>query len=186
MVQNQQNLEKQAKNTLDQNTPPGLPREQFDIGKKIDDVIEGAKHFNRNRKIVLAGAIIGFIAAFLPWWSFKYTVFGYPIPRGTWHGLHSGGVAAFIMVLLVFVVLFLPYFSKKRQSVKNDTIIYLCLGIIGTISILATFGTYSSAITYGIFVALAGQILILAGGYLEFKRTKSNQIIKPETKEIKK
>lgn len=150
----------------------GPPEPSFDLGKKVDQVIEGAKHFNMNRKIVLAGAIISFIATFLPWWSFKYSVFGYPINRGSWNGFHSGGTAAFIMTVLVLIVLFLPYFSKKRQSIKNDTIIYLSLGIIGAIAILATMTTYSSALTFGIFFALAGQALIVVGGYKEFKDSK--------------
>ncbi len=154
-------------------TPHEAPQKgNFDLGKKVDEVISGAKHLNRNRKIVLAGALVAFIATFLPWWQFKYSVLGYPLAHGTWNGFHSGGTASFIMSLIALFVLFMPYVSKKHESIKNDNIIYLCIGVIGAISILATLGIYSSALSFGIFLALIGQIAIIAGGYLEFRKNK--------------
>ncbi|NIP29361.1 MAG: hypothetical protein GTN59_01970 [Candidatus Dadabacteria bacterium] len=124
-------------------------------------------------KIIGIGAIVGLIGTFLPWMSTSWDVMG--ITGGVSVSGFSGlGTLAFIAALASLIVIALPFFGTKLPKLPlTEGVLQMILGaVVAGIPIIRILqiGRFSfTGVSFGVFVTIAGGIVMIFGGSLKQK-----------------
>lgn len=128
-------------------------------------------------KIVGVGAIVGIVAAFLPWYSWSVSVFGVSSGGGV-NGLNSWWMLSFIAAILALLMVSLPLFGVAipKLGVENNVIEMILGAVVGGIPVLALLsgasqggglsGFGSAGPGIGLWGAIGGGVVILAGAFM--------------------
>jgi len=121
---------------------------------------------NKQRKFVLIAALAGIIACFLPWVS--VSVFGY---SSSVNGMHSWGLLAFLGFIGSGVAAFLG--DQTKPMTQTYWFVALACGALAVLGVLIYFlnissavGGYGASYGFGIFIAAAAAIGVLACAYM--------------------
>lgn len=136
------------------------------------------QQLNKQRKFIIIGAALGVISCFLPWFSYG---------MGSVNGMNGIGVLTFILFIVAGLISFagdqkanIP--AKMWLPVLGAGVVNIC--IIGYLiirweSAMSGVGRYerspfgSMGLSFGIWAAIAGAILIAFGAY-KFRSPDSN------------
>ena len=152
------------------------------------------KSFSRNERMIAVGAILGFVAFFLPW--IKMVVPGESIEVGTGFAAAKEFKYLFLVPLSMLVSLVLLYFSqgasdiikikKARLHMLLGTV-WLTLGVVNSIAIkeltemlnefIGMFGDFSISFSFGWWLLLIAMTLLIVGAF----RSQNELLKKKET-----
>ena len=131
-------------------------------------------------KIVGVGAIVGIVAAFLPWYSWSVSVFGVSSGGGV-NGLNSWWMLSFVAAVLALLMVALPLFgvALPKLGVENNVIEMILGAVVGGIPVLALLsgasqggsvaGFGSAGAGIGLWGAIGGGVIVLAGAFMAKK-----------------
>ncbi|MCX6807336.1 MAG: hypothetical protein NTZ80_00800 [Patescibacteria group bacterium] len=138
-------------------------------------------------KITGVGAVLVFIGSFLPWWSMSATG-----PYGSTYSISAFNDSTFLLGVLVFlgsifslIVAVFEYIGKRPAFIKiPHAFVQMIVGSEMTLLMLIAFSILTSprfsstsviasrieaGVSYGLFVALIGAVMVAVGGFLEWK-----------------
>lgn len=136
------------------------------------------QQLNKQRKAIIIGAALGLIACFLPWFSYGI---------GSVNGMNGIGVLAFILFIVAGLIALMgdqkvniP--SKMWLPVLGAGVVNICIigyliirweSAMGGVSSEETAMFGSVGLSFGIWAAIAGAILITYSAY-KFRSTENN------------
>ena len=128
---------------------------------------------NRQRKMILIAALVGLISVFLPWFTISAGGLGNNLSVST-NGFHGSG----IIVLLAFAAsLIMALTGEPGEPLRSRSwIITLGLGVIALLFVginmsnlsgaSGGYGIVQAGYGFGLWIALAASLAILAAGWL--------------------
>lgn len=143
-------------------------------------------------KIIGVGAVVGIVSAFLPWYSWKVSVLGISSGGGV-NGLTSWWMLSFIAAIVSLLVVALPLFGVALPKLGIEyNLLQMILGaVVGGIPVLAFLsgasqsgslgGVASGGASFGLFGAIAGGVIILAGAFMAKKGQPTAGPTQPQT-----
>ncbi|MEO8861729.1 MAG: hypothetical protein ABI358_09915 [Ginsengibacter sp.] len=136
------------------------------------------QQLNKQRKFIIVGAAVGLIASFLPWFSYGV---------GSVNGMNGIGVLAFILFIAAGLLALMgdqnaniP--SKMWLPVLGAGVVNICIigyliirweSAMGGVSSEETAAFGSVGLSFGIWAAIAGAIIITYGAY-KFRSSDNN------------
>ena len=130
-------------------------------------------------RVLVAGSAIVLLSLLLPWWD---SGFG-----STANGFHDWGWLSFVSLLLVaalFSVRNLVPESRRPELSVSDPAAYMTGGAAELVGAVVFWLTNNSrlvgGVKYGVFVAVVGGAVTVAGGYVKHLETRTGGSASPE------
>jgi peptidoglycan/LPS O-acetylase OafA/YrhL len=119
--------------------------------------------------LATTGAVVLAVALFLPWASFSFTFIGEDFSASTngfeqWPGLFAALAAVGSVVLGILAMTI-----RTRPARKGMAIALLAVGGMGLASAIVALVINLDTLGYGLYVAIAGALLIVAGGVMALR-----------------
>lgn len=131
-----------------------------------------------SEKIVGVGAVVAIVSAFLPWYSWSFSMFGVSSGASV-TGLTSWWMLSFIAAVVALLIVALPLFgvALPKLGVEYNVVQMIAGAVAGGIPVLAFLQGSSSGLSYGgtggasfgLFGAIAGGAIILFGAFTDKK-----------------
>jgi hypothetical protein len=135
------------------------------VGERMS--LDSLRRLSIGDKVLLAGSVILLVALFLPWWDNGFGV--------TANGFHDWGWLSFLALLLLaalFAVRTVVDESRRLPELSvSDPVAYMIGGVAEVVGAVVFWLTNNTRIMgevrYGVFVAVVGGAVTIAGGYLK-------------------
>jgi hypothetical protein len=129
-------------------------------------------------RVLVAGSAMVLLALLLPWWNNGFGT--------TANGFHDWGWLSFLSLLLIaalFSVRNLVPESRRPELSVSDPAAYMiggALEIVGAVVFwLANNSRLDGSVKYGVFVAVVGGAVTVAGGYVKQMETQGEASMQP-------
>lgn len=116
---------------------------------------------SQQRKMILIAAAVGVVAMFLPWVSVSIPLLG----SSSANGMHNSGILVFLAFASAGIIAFM---GDQTQNLNRTN--WMLALIAGAIAVIVTainfFDIPGAARGYGLYIALAASIAIVAFAYM--------------------
>jgi hypothetical protein len=147
---------------------------------EVDNIMDKIKVLSTGEKLIGGGAIVMFIASFLPWYKVSFDIgeISGSISRNGWES--PGAIWSVLAVLLALALAGSIVAAKLGNMRLPDLgsgltwgIVYLGGGGLVALFILIKLINESSSLSFGFFIGIVAAVAIAAGGYLLYSEEKA-------------
>jgi len=134
--------------------------------------LDSLRKLSGGDRVLVAGSAIVLLSVFLPWWDNGVGI--------TANGFHDWGwltILGLLMAATLFAVRNLVPEARRLELSVNDPVAYMIFGVVEIVGAvvfwLTNNGRLVGGVKYGVFIAMIGGAVSVAGGYV--KQVESQQ-----------